>query len=442
MSRPCFCCQRRYIETAFCNSVACLQEEEDEYDKVAVGREGAGERVYMSEITTGGTSDLSPHTPLPVASVSSSDRRKFRRDSRANHAAAAARLEEDDRLATIKTAEVGRMLSLSNSSGSASHTEPSSGNVPDHQNGSPHPFPALSFEAPLFSGVIVLCPNGSPHRRGSSSLKPIIKPAQKSSENASNNGKTDAERAHQNASEGEDSKDSRGGLAGPTQSPTRQDGSPRARIENRSKAKKVRFAVEDDVIPEKEPVYGRRNFRKAAPRPLSKKNRGPGRVPDHVLNPSKYTHYTLDWSDEDGDENKANLTAFQAAQAITRRAREEEEAEQDAVMGNADLPKSITFTPRSGGGGGGANKSNAGEAKPVSSGAGLQQSQALVSFAEEVVLDNNSPRPPEDTSHLTPAADANANASTESSSSRAARIFRKRARDEDKDDTDEKHDAS
>lgn len=72
-----------------------MQEEEDEYDKVAVGSEGTDDRLFMGQIRDFGTS-LNLITPLPT---SFEEVRQVRRDARANHEAALARLEEDDRQA-------------------------------------------------------------------------------------------------------------------------------------------------------------------------------------------------------------------------------------------------------------------------------------------------------------------------------------------------------
>lgn len=72
-----------------------MQEEEDEYDKVAVGSEGSDDRLFMGQIRDFGTS-LNLITPLPT---SFDEVRQVRRDARANHEAALARLEEDDRQA-------------------------------------------------------------------------------------------------------------------------------------------------------------------------------------------------------------------------------------------------------------------------------------------------------------------------------------------------------
>ncbi|GAB4847370.1 hypothetical protein Ancab_026428 [Ancistrocladus abbreviatus] len=64
------------------------EEEEDEYDKVAVGREKAGERVYMRDVADY-VPRVNSHNELPNTF------RKATKDPRANHLAAKLRLKED-----------------------------------------------------------------------------------------------------------------------------------------------------------------------------------------------------------------------------------------------------------------------------------------------------------------------------------------------------------
>ncbi|KAE8686494.1 ARF GTPase-activating protein [Hibiscus syriacus] len=66
------------------------EEEEDEYDKVASGRENAGERLYMSDVADHG-SFLNSHNILQRTFNYTSSK-----DHRANHMAARVRLKEDD----------------------------------------------------------------------------------------------------------------------------------------------------------------------------------------------------------------------------------------------------------------------------------------------------------------------------------------------------------
>ncbi|OMO99298.1 hypothetical protein COLO4_13374 [Corchorus olitorius] len=64
------------------------EEEEDEYDKVAVGREKAGDRLYMKDVNDYDV-DADSYNELPTTL------RDFNRDPRANHIAAKLRLKED-----------------------------------------------------------------------------------------------------------------------------------------------------------------------------------------------------------------------------------------------------------------------------------------------------------------------------------------------------------
>lgn len=66
-----------------------LQEEEDEFDKVAAGRENAGERLYMNDVAERGPY-LNLHNVVPNALNAAT------KDPRANHHAARIRLKEDD----------------------------------------------------------------------------------------------------------------------------------------------------------------------------------------------------------------------------------------------------------------------------------------------------------------------------------------------------------
>jgi hypothetical protein len=66
-----------------------LQEEEDEYDKVATGRENAGDRLFMSDVTDHG-SYLNSHNVLPNPLHATA------KDLHANRLAARIRLNEDE----------------------------------------------------------------------------------------------------------------------------------------------------------------------------------------------------------------------------------------------------------------------------------------------------------------------------------------------------------
>lgn len=67
-----------------------MQEEEDQYDKVAIGKENKGDdRVYMKDINDDGV-EISSSSVFPTSF------RDFVRDPRANHLAAKIRLKQDD----------------------------------------------------------------------------------------------------------------------------------------------------------------------------------------------------------------------------------------------------------------------------------------------------------------------------------------------------------
>ncbi|XP_041014342.1 dentin matrix acidic phosphoprotein 1 [Juglans microcarpa x Juglans regia] len=72
------------------------EEEEDEYDKVATGRENVGERLFMGDIAHHG-SYLNSHNVLDTSLRGTS------KDSRANHLAARIRLKEDEAEAEAQT---------------------------------------------------------------------------------------------------------------------------------------------------------------------------------------------------------------------------------------------------------------------------------------------------------------------------------------------------
>lgn len=64
------------------------------------------------------------------------------------------------------------------------------------------------------------------------------------------------------------------------------------------------------------------------------------RIPDYLRNPSKYTCYTLDWSNEGDDET--NKRAFEDFRNIVKPSKHD----QMALENDVELPKSITFRPQ------------------------------------------------------------------------------------------------
>ncbi|XP_061361945.1 uncharacterized protein LOC133305720 [Gastrolobium bilobum] len=68
------------------------EEEEDRYDKQAIGKENSGDRVYMKDINDDGV-EMSSCSEIPTMF------KDFMRDPRANHLAARIRLKQDDEAA-------------------------------------------------------------------------------------------------------------------------------------------------------------------------------------------------------------------------------------------------------------------------------------------------------------------------------------------------------
>ncbi|XP_008811925.1 uncharacterized protein LOC103722949 [Phoenix dactylifera] len=75
------------------------EDEEDEYDRAAIGMENAGDRLYMRDVTDHGPR-INFHTLGPdFPEDSYEEMHDFRRDPRADHFAASARLKEDKKAA-------------------------------------------------------------------------------------------------------------------------------------------------------------------------------------------------------------------------------------------------------------------------------------------------------------------------------------------------------
>ena len=64
-------------------------------------------------------------------------------------------------------------------------------------------------------------------------------------------------------------------------------------------------------------------------------------MPDYVKNPSKYIHYTLDWSNEDSD--TMNMQAFKDFLQLVNLS---DSATSTQLDNSAELPRSVTYIPR------------------------------------------------------------------------------------------------
>ncbi|KAL3700622.1 hypothetical protein R1sor_018644 [Riccia sorocarpa] len=312
-----------------------FEEEEDEYDKLAVGREGTGDRIYMREIRDSGLDTF--HDPPGHSGALGT----LRRDSRANHAAAAARLKED------KEAE-------ENYNRTASGRDRT-----DSQAKLPRVSSAISCLKRRLGD------EGKPKEAPSETTPQIIGGLSSTEKVAE--GSQDRRSSDHEGKSGLDVAAQASDLGSDASLVTRKE----------KKARTVRFAVADDVSEENREREGEVAVSTNRSNTISNYGRVPSSVPDHVRNPSKYTHYTLEWSDDEED-SKTNLSAFQSFVALQK------EQEKPEESGSVALPKAITFNPKVGGNslkaaGNGVERSK----KAPSSG----QVQPSVSFSDSVVDD-------------------------------------------------------
>ncbi|KAG0610459.1 hypothetical protein M758_7G067200 [Ceratodon purpureus] len=247
-----------------------FEEEEDEFDKVAVGADGTDDRLFLSRVRNFGA-NRQQLNPLPTTFI---EMRQASRDRRANHKAALARLEEDDREAATRAAKKLLQATEESKVGKLETVEE----------------PKMVENLPVRQG------NGE-EAMDIDGDGPKDEPIPES--------------------RNETQKSVAGNLD--------REGKPR------KPGKRVRFSM--DEIAGAEPDAGRPDQTPKMAAPLlhggtdempstaitrtalhSTPNRY-SRVPDYVKNPSKYIHYTLDWSDE--DEEKANVAAFHAARAVS-----------------------------------------------------------------------------------------------------------------------------
>ncbi|KAI5079596.1 hypothetical protein GOP47_0005075 [Adiantum capillus-veneris] len=193
------------------------EDEEDEFDKAAFGLdESEDDRLFMKGIQEVDKKQSSSRS-LPLSLY---DLKKSRRDPRANHSAARARLEEDAKMATATCTTTASM-----------ETTDAAKVVDENDNG---------------TGV----------KRSSEDI------------------------------------------------PASQQNSAATMLESLKPPKRVRFALDLQ-----QPGDAKMDTHKQLVRHKPDSVRA-SQVPDHVRNPSKYTHYTLDWSVEDND--TSNFEAFKA----------------------------------------------------------------------------------------------------------------------------------
>ncbi|KAG6545266.1 hypothetical protein Mapa_013379 [Marchantia paleacea] len=379
-----------------------FEEEEDEYDKVAVGREGAGERIYMREVT-GSCLEICHLPPGHSGALGT-----FRRDARANHAAAAARLREDmegEAMAGnsgtngVSTIIEARLPSVSSSIsclkrhlGDEGFAEDGADEVAGKKENPSEATFAIKEEIGNVNGIAEACDFGKSCGPGN----------QTATESCNSN------------------KDIRESCL-KTEARTHT-------MRKEKKARTVRFAVADDPLEEyrgreaEVSIHGY-NLR-GIPEVQTNTNRfggsansfqNPSKVPDYVRNPSKYTHYTLEWSDDEED-SKENLSAFQSFKELTQ------EQEKRDGSGSMEPLQSITFIPKYKGTSLKVSESGLEKCKMDSVSV---QAKSLVSFVEPVVEDDLNCKTTEGLSLR-----------SRSSEGKTARVFRKRTRTITEDDSD------
>ncbi|BBM99566.1 hypothetical protein MPTK1_1g22090 [Marchantia polymorpha subsp. ruderalis] len=375
-----------------------FEEEEDEYDKVAVGREGAGERMYMREVT-GSCLEICHLPPGHSGALGT-----FRRDARANHAAAAARLREDmegEAMAgttgkeRVPTASPARLPSVSSSIsclkrhlGDEGFAKDGADEIVGKNEKPSEASSTVKEESGNDCGIAEACDVGKSFGPGN----------KKATESCNSNKdiresclKTE-ERIHT--------------------------------MRKEKKARTVRFAVADDPLEEdrgREAEVSMNGYQMGTPEAQTNTNRFGGtvhsfqnasKVPDYVRNPSKYTHYTLEWSDDEEDV-KENLSAFQSFKELTQ--------EKEKLDGAMEPLHSITFIPKFNGT---LKVGESGQEKCKKDSVSVQ-APSLVSFVEPVVEDDLNCKTNEDLS-----------LPIRSSEGKTARVFRKRTRTITEDDSE------
>ncbi|KAL4192153.1 hypothetical protein AMTRI_Chr06g192590 [Amborella trichopoda] len=232
------------------------EDEEDEFDRVAVGRENASERLYMRDVT-----DTKPH-------INSHNEGNITRHPQANHFAAKKRLKEDDD-------EAARERVKKNKDG-----------VHDMEDDTHKP----EKETKQTVETMDTQPENT---KEAVEVKPILKRQ-------------------------------------------RDQANPESR-------KRVRFDpnCKLDLSPSNENTdVGETTLttKTSAVRETSSSNYTDARVvPDYIRNPSKYIHYTLDWSNQD-DEN-SNLNAFQETVNLSS-------SEGNCEAYSMKSPAPVTFMPK------------------------------------------------------------------------------------------------
>lgn len=285
------------------------EDEEDEYDKVALGREDAGERTYMREIMHAGPR-ISSHNSLPRSLY---ELKHSWRDPRANHYAASTRLKEDDEEAAAAhpdTVMVDKLNLGEEEEGRQLNDDKENKNFEDTING-------IARKDEIGSSPLQEVKHGT-------ELKSIMKVK------------------HQQDLESEplplEEATGGPGVCTPPFDSNMQKPKKRVRFEPGSKG---------DPAGQLEPHHDDIECVNSRKRPSV---RGTGSsdsvqndcvgVPDYVKNPSKYIHYTLDWTNEESD--TMNMQAFQDFSLLVKPSG----FASTQLDSSAEQLRSVTYIPR------------------------------------------------------------------------------------------------
>lgn len=271
-----------------------FEDEEDEYDRAAAGIVvGINDRLFMNQVWNYGANGQQLN-PLPTSFTEM--RQASHRDCRANHEAALARLEEDDREAATKESEIRQSNPGEDSSLVAS--------LPVVQN----------------DEVEAMVIDSDGHQDQAAAEARVEAPGELGTAD-SNNERKPKKRVRFSVGE----------VAGVELNAGRSD------EQEPLQTVSVYLMSEDPVL----------STRSAdGPSTVATSTNRSSKVPDYVKNPSKYIHYTLDWSEE--DEEHANLAAFQATRAVTSSAKDMVTSEQEDARVESQGPLAstkISFNP-------------------------------------------------------------------------------------------------
>eukprot|EP00252_Welwitschia_mirabilis_P028033 TRINITY_DN9932_c0_g1_i1.p1 TRINITY_DN9932_c0_g1~~TRINITY_DN9932_c0_g1_i1.p1 ORF type:complete len:553 (+),score=114.16 TRINITY_DN9932_c0_g1_i1:140-1798(+) len=359
---------RRMRSVVGLDSTLDREDEEDEYDKVAVGRENASERTYMSDVLSAG-SKINPHNVIPG---SLDELKNAGRDPRANHFAAQARLREDDDEAAThfdKDKEPSSVMEMISNKGSVmKNNEDNADDVKDESGDAIMQEAQMGTEADEMKSDMEL-KSIMRLNLGEESSKSI-------SETCGQDSACDVIQMKHMADdlqmhEAESATNSEGckpqvKLRSIMKGKKRQ-GNPNLRSEcqpsqiksvgisnegdqvitssSQGSKKKVRFELgvkgdessHDVTSTENSEVRTTLSGGSSIESSQSMSNN----IPDYVRNPSKYTHYTLDWSNEE-DFDTTNMQALKDFTQLGKK-QPEESADTERAL---ELPKSVTFIPR------------------------------------------------------------------------------------------------